>query len=571
MDNSKNPSIKKIILIHGFGFSPKVMDPLVQFLQGLQGFQGFLSIEARFGFTVESIDLLANSLEMIEAELAEKVDKETFLIGFSLGGLIALKFHEKAAGISLISSSPCFIAKKDWPGIQPTFFEKFEQLFHENPEKALKQFLLLQLPALQRPDAFLKSCVTSAIQDENLILWQKYLLLLKNSDLRGMSPVCPLQIILGKADALLPSSLSAALEKNWDLLNPKSKFYKKIKIQLIDNQGHYCLESKILQDYLKSFLLGIPHFYWTPAFAGATMDVKVRNSSLLESFLKIEPPGLELGLGLGLKKEKFKIGQCFSRAAKTYDKYAHVQKKVADSLLNYLDQHENLKKQQHKKLNAETMHILDLGSGTGYCLLALKKIFPKAKIFGIDISLEQCQVAQSKGIDTLICGDFDALPLASDSFDLVFSSLTLQWSPDLTQSLKEIFRILKPGGVLIFSTIGDQSLPELHEARKSDKANSAFLSKEKSMAALGYHNFDIFLSERRTEKFLYDSPIEVIRNIKAVGANYSSLYSSINSSGLSSKKSWALFADRYPQEIETQKYPLTYQIDYFGAQKSEKA
>src|SRR4029077_10511260 len=68
--------------------------------------------------------------------------------------------------------------------------------------------------------------------------------------------------------------------------------------------------------------------------------------------------------------------------------------------------------------------------------------------------------------------DAYALPFATASFDLVFSNLMLQWCDDLDAVFAEIARVLKPGGLLLFSTFGPGTLAELREAWAAGDASS---------------------------------------------------------------------------------------------------
>ncbi len=56
------------------------------------------------------------------------------------------------------------------------------------------------------------------------------------------------------------------------------------------------------------------------------------------------------------------------------------------------------------------------------------------------------------------------LPVADRSHDLAFSSLALQWCDDLSVPLNELKRVVRPGGMIFFTTLVDGSLDELKKA-----------------------------------------------------------------------------------------------------------
>ena len=68
--------------------------------------------------------------------------------------------------------------------------------------------------------------------------------------------------------------------------------------------------------------------------------------------------------------------------------------------------------------------------------------------------------ANAIGVDICPCpphvveGDMHDLPFESDTFDFVFSSSALHWELDIKSSFEEVYRILKPGGLFLFSTYG---------------------------------------------------------------------------------------------------------------------
>jgi malonyl-CoA O-methyltransferase len=160
-----------------------------------------------------------------------------------------------------------------------------------------------------------------------------------------------------------------------------------------------------------------------------------------------------------LNKEKQKIAAGFNQAAHTYEQYAILQKEVNRRLLQNL---------QFIKMNPRI--ILDVGCGTGYATRILQKQYRGAQIIGIDLAKDMLQLAQDQkgwfSRQHYICADAQAIPLKDASVDLIFSNLTLQWCPDLLMTFCELFRVLKPGGALFFSTLGPDTLKELRASWK---------------------------------------------------------------------------------------------------------
>jgi malonyl-CoA O-methyltransferase len=60
-----------------------------------------------------------------------------------------------------------------------------------------------------------------------------------------------------------------------------------------------------------------------------------------------------------------------------------------------------------------------------------------------------------------VCADAERLPFADSSFDLVFSNLMLQWCVELEVVFTELQRVLRPGGLLLFTSFGPDTLHEL--------------------------------------------------------------------------------------------------------------
>jgi ubiquinone/menaquinone biosynthesis C-methylase UbiE len=102
--------------------------------------------------------------------------------------------------------------------------------------------------------------------------------------------------------------------------------------------------------------------------------------------------------------------------------------------------------------------LLDVGTGTGAIALAALARWPRARVVGVDPSSRMLEVAaaqaRGRGSDRLrlVQGSADALPLPSGSVDLAASSFVIQLVPSRAAMLREVLRVLKPGGVFACTT-----------------------------------------------------------------------------------------------------------------------
>ncbi len=155
--------------------------------------------------------------------------------------------------------------------------------------------------------------------------------------------------------------------------------------------------------------------------------------------------------------DKTAIRKSFNRCASQYDESAVLQREVLSRLLQRLDY-----------IKLEPSLILDLGSGTGQAIKPLHKRYRKAQVLALDLA--EAMLAQSRqqfGLfdkKWLVNADMENLPLKDQCVDLIFSSLALQWSNDLMHSFKEFKRVGKPGGLLMFTTFGVNTLAELRQS-----------------------------------------------------------------------------------------------------------
>src|SRR5580704_297024 len=151
------------------------------------------------------------------------------------------------------------------------------------------------------------------------------------------------------------------------------------------------------------------------------------------------------------------LARAFDRSGAHYDGAALLQQRVRTELLERL---------QYFAL--EPKWILDLGAGTCRASEPLQRRFAQARVVALDIAAGMLAATplprwpRRRWLRT--CADAYALPLPAQCVELVFSSLMLQWCdrPDLV--LREVARVLKPGGLFAFSTLGPDTLHELRSA-----------------------------------------------------------------------------------------------------------
>ena len=102
--------------------------------------------------------------------------------------------------------------------------------------------------------------------------------------------------------------------------------------------------------------------------------------------------------------------------------------------------------------------VLDLGSGAGFdALLAARKVGPAGRVIGVDMTDAMLHKARNNaakaGLDNVEFrkGDIESLPIEDGLFDVVLSNCVLNLCPDKDRALREIYRVLKPGGKLAVS------------------------------------------------------------------------------------------------------------------------
>jgi malonyl-CoA O-methyltransferase len=257
--------------------------------------------------------------------------------------------------------------------------------------------------------------------------------------------------------------------------------------------------------------------------------------------------------------DRHRIRQAFSRAAADYEQVAVLQQQVADQLLERVS-----------ALVRDPARVLDVGAGTGRLTGLLKKRYPKAEVIALDLALGMLRQARRHAgwwrPFRRVAGDAQALPFADGSMDLVVSSLCLQWCGDLPAALYEFRRVLRPGGWLLFTSFGPDTLRELRAAwRQADERAHVhvFLDMHDvgdAVLAQGFADpmFDV---DRYT--LSYTDARTLMRELKAIGAGNAM---GERPRGLTGKSALARMLAAYEGERRDGRLPASYEVIFGQAQ-----
>ncbi len=153
----------------------------------------------------------------------------------------------------------------------------------------------------------------------------------------------------------------------------------------------------------------------------------------------------------------------FERAAPRYAEAAHLEAEIGRRMLERLDY-----------VRLAPRRILDAGCGPGREARALARRYRRAQVLALDFSLAMLTRARrgapwprrivSGAAPRPVCAQLDALPLREASIDLVWSNMALHWIGEPLGAFREFRRVLAVGGLLVFSTLGPDTLKELRAA-----------------------------------------------------------------------------------------------------------
>ncbi|MDQ5915628.1 MAG: malonyl-CoA O-methyltransferase [Pseudomonadota bacterium] len=254
------------------------------------------------------------------------------------------------------------------------------------------------------------------------------------------------------------------------------------------------------------------------------------------------------------RPEKHRIRSTFDRAAASYDAAAVLQRAVCERLLAL-----------RPEADTDTPHILDAGCGTGYGARLLRQRWPQARISAADFATSMAAKTAAEGIDCVLA-DIEALPFRPACFDGYWSSLTVQWC-DSRRVLAEGARVLKPGGWLALSSLGEATYSELRTAFAGiDRHQHTldFSTADQLAEAAHAAGLQQVSLHRETITLHYPDLRSLLGAVKAIGAN---ALGPGRRTGMMGKSAWAALTAAYELHRTAAGLPASYDVILLTARR----
>lgn len=258
-----------------------------------------------------------------------------------------------------------------------------------------------------------------------------------------------------------------------------------------------------------------------------------------------------------------RIRRAFNRAASGFGGADFLYREMARRMGERLDM-----------LRIAPKRILDAGCGLGVDRPMLGRHYPEAQWIGIDSS--QAMLTTGRAIDLAatgffrrllnqgrnaqsrrICADLNALPVAGQTIDLIWSNAALHWLDDLPDTFKELNRVLQVGGLLMFNLFGPDTLKELRQASRGTIDRTLSFADMHDVGDMLVHGgFSDPVMDMETLTLTYADPWQALRELKAMG---SCVASDFAAQGLTSKGNWQQIIAQWPRDADG-RYALTFEL-----------
>lgn len=272
----------------------------------------------------------------------------------------------------------------------------------------------------------------------------------------------------------------------------------------------------------------------------------------------------------------------FNRNSRSYDAHAYVQRSMADQLAQILIEWKN-------KEHVEMPDILEVGCGTGALTQILTNEWPGATFTALDLAPEMIKIAKKRICSTdsqisnnhckpdhirFIHADIEkwSADAPASCFHIIISNACFQWLSDPEQTLAQLQRMLRPGGILLFSTFGPVTFCEMHKSfehayrvhgMEPQRHGLSFHSVVQWKQMLEISGYSTVHHERSIYMEKYASARDFLYSVKAMGASASEAEPGAG------KRLRSLFASMYEEYEKNYSLPggiaVTYELLYIQA------
>ena len=250
----------------------------------------------------------------------------------------------------------------------------------------------------------------------------------------------------------------------------------------------------------------------------------------------------------------------FERAAASYDGAAVLQREIGSRMLSRLDY-----------VRQQPAVVLDAGCGTGHATADLQQRYPAATVCALDLALSMVgrACARSGWARRLtgrglrgVCADIENLPLRAGAINLLWSNLALQWVNDPLRAFGEFRRVLAPGGLLMFSTFGPDTLKELRAAYQGTDQHThvnRFVDLHDLGDMLVQAGFADPVMDMECLTLTYKDVRALMHDLKAIGAHN---VTAGRPQGMSARATLAAVERNYEQWRCDDRLPATFEVVY---------
>lgn len=262
------------------------------------------------------------------------------------------------------------------------------------------------------------------------------------------------------------------------------------------------------------------------------------------------------------------VARSFDRVAKTYPEADFFAREVDRRMLERLDY-----------VRISPPRIVDLGCSRGASVEHLLKRYPGADVVGIDLSSAMLAAGRAAGPAWRrwlgleksallpVAADAALLPLRSRSTALVWSNLLLHWLDNPLPALAEAHRVLEVGGLLMFSTLGPDTLKELRSAFADGYAHTQRFTDMHDLGDMlveaGYADP---VMDMEVVTLTYDSLDQLFGELRAAG---STCAMKARRHGLTGSGRLAAVRRAYEAMRQDGRLPATFEVIYGHAWKAE--